>query len=57
VLLNVSGQFEMNDGESISLKYFSRDNLPKNLEKRAKALIETIGDYFWELDSSFSTSK
>jgi hypothetical protein len=47
----------MNDGESISLKYFSRDNLPKNLEKRAKALIDTIGDYFWKLDSSFSTSE
>ncbi|OAS85887.1 MULTISPECIES: NUDIX hydrolase [Metabacillus] len=55
--LDVSGKIEMNDGESISLEYFSRDNLPKNLEKRAKALIDTIGDYFWELDSSFSTSK
>lgn len=51
--INVSGKLEMNDGESIDLKYFNKDNLPEHIEKRAKALIESLGDKFWELDSSF----
>ncbi|MFC0472489.1 NUDIX hydrolase [Halalkalibacter kiskunsagensis] len=51
--IDVSGQLEMNDGESINLKYFGKDNLPVNLEKRAKALIDALGDAFWELDSTF----
>lgn len=52
--INVSGKLEMNDGESINLKYFNKENLPDNkIEKRAKALIESLGDKLWELDSSF----
>ncbi|KAB2336590.1 NUDIX hydrolase [Cytobacillus depressus] len=51
--INVSGKLEMNDGESIDLKYFSKDNLPENIEKRAKEILESLGDRFWELDSSF----
>ncbi|MDF2556319.1 MAG: Nudix hydrolase [Bacillales bacterium] len=50
---NVSGTLEMNDGESLNLKYFSKKNLPKNIEKRAKELIENLGDTLWGLDSSF----
>lgn len=50
---NVSGVLEMNDGESINLEYFNKDNLPANIEKRAKALLEEMGDRLWELESSF----
>ncbi|MGE6513438.1 NUDIX hydrolase [Lysinibacillus sphaericus] len=51
--INVSGMLEMNDGESLSLKYFSKNELPEKIEKRAKALIEKMGDQLWDLDSSF----
>ncbi|WP_099363377.1 NUDIX hydrolase [Fredinandcohnia onubensis] len=51
--LNVSGNLEMNDGESINLEFFNNDNLPTNIEKRAKALIDEIGERLWELESSF----
>lgn len=50
---NVSGNLEMNDGESINLEFFSKDNLPNNIEKRAKALIEEVGDCLWEQECSF----
>jgi ADP-ribose pyrophosphatase YjhB (NUDIX family) len=50
---NVSGTLEMNDGESLNLKYFSKTNLPDKIEKRAKELIESLGDKLWDLDSSF----
>lgn len=50
--IEVKGQLEMKDGESLNLQYFSRETLPENLEKRAKALIENIGDKFWDLESS-----
>lgn len=50
---NVSGTLEMNDGESLNLKYFNKDNLPDNIEKRAKELLENLGDKLWDLDSSF----
>ncbi|OCA84089.1 DNA mismatch repair protein MutT [Bacillus sp. FJAT-27225] len=53
--MDVRGRLEMNDGESIGLEYFSKDNLPGNIEKRAKALIETLGNKVWELESSFDT--
>ncbi|MDQ1144034.1 8-oxo-dGTP pyrophosphatase MutT (NUDIX family) [Bacillus sp. SORGH_AS 510] len=51
--IDVSGKLEMNDGESMNLKYFSKDNLPVNIEKRAKALLESLGDKLWDLGSSF----
>ncbi|WML41108.1 NUDIX hydrolase [Neobacillus sp. OS1-2] len=50
---NVCGTLEMNDGESLRLKYFSKDNLPDNIEKRANELIENLGHKLWNLDSSF----
>lgn len=53
---NVSGTLEMNDGESLNLEYFNKDNLPDNIEKRAKELIENLGDEFWDLDSSFAAN-
>jgi 8-oxo-dGTP pyrophosphatase MutT (NUDIX family) len=49
----VSGKLEMLDGESLNLKYFGKENLPNNLEKRAKALIDSLGDRLWILPSSF----
>ncbi|MFJ5763680.1 NUDIX hydrolase [Neobacillus sp. NPDC093182] len=51
--IDVGGKLQMNDGESMDLKYFSNENLPDNIEKRAKALIESLGDKFWDLDSSY----
>jgi len=51
--IKVSGKLEMNDGESINLEYFGKNNLPENLEKRAKALMNALGKVTWELDSSF----
>lgn len=51
--LDVSGQLEINDGESINLEYFDRNNFPESLEKRAKSLINALGEVIWELDSSF----
>ncbi|MFS0634920.1 NUDIX hydrolase [Mesobacillus foraminis] len=49
----VKGTLEMNDGESINLQYFSKETLPKDIEKRALALINHLGDQFWDLQSSF----
>lgn len=54
--VNVSGTLEMNDGESIDLQFFSKDTLPDNIEKRARALIENIGEKIWDLDHSFGDS-
>lgn len=51
---NTSGSLEMNDGESIDLQYFKKDNLPDKIEKRAKELIEQLGDKLWNLESSFA---
>lgn len=50
---NVSGRLEMNDGESINLKYFSKDMIPENVEKRAKELIEKLENKLWDLECSF----
>ncbi|WP_010281736.1 NUDIX hydrolase [Bacillus timonensis] len=50
---DVSGVLEMNDGESINLTFFNKDNLPTKVEKRAKALIDELGDCLWALESSF----
>ena len=38
---NYEGEFNINDGESKELKFFSLDNLPE-LESRAKAIIDKI---------------
>ena len=38
---NYSGELNINDGESIKLKFFSLDNLPE-LESRAKEIIDKI---------------
>ncbi|MEQ2529304.1 NUDIX domain-containing protein [Robertmurraya yapensis] len=54
--IDVSGKLEMKDGESLKLEYFSRENLPDNIEKRAKALIDSLGDKLWGLTPSFSKS-
>lgn len=51
--VDVTGKLEMSDGESIDLQYFSKDTLPDNIEKRAKALIENIGEEIWNLHHSF----
>ncbi|KKK36883.1 DNA mismatch repair protein MutT [Mesobacillus campisalis] len=51
--VDVAGKLEMNDGESLDLQYFSKDTLPVKIEKRAQALIDSIGNEFWELSSSF----
>ncbi|WEG14435.1 NUDIX hydrolase [Pullulanibacillus sp. KACC 23026] len=37
---DVSGEFAMNDGESLDLKYFSVNQLPSQLDERAKIIIE-----------------
>ena len=52
---NVKGALEMKDGESLQLSYFHKKNLPDQIEKRAKELLENTGGILWELDSSFST--
>ena len=52
---NVKGALEMKDGESLQLSYFHQKNLPDQIEKRAKELLENTGGILWELDSSFST--
>lgn len=36
----ISGELQMNDGESIELRYFSLLNLPSNIDGRAKMIIE-----------------
>lgn len=35
-----SGELAMNDGESLDLKYFSINELPSKIDKRAKIIIE-----------------
>ncbi|RHB50106.1 NUDIX hydrolase [Exiguobacterium sp. AM39-5BH] len=50
----VQGTLAMNDGESLDLQYFSRADLPPNIELRAQALIDQFGDALWQLESSFT---
>ena len=50
---NVNGTLRMNDGESLNLKYFNQENLPDNIEKRAKELVGNLGKKLWCLESSF----
>lgn len=49
----VQGTLAMNDGERLDLQYFSRADLPTDIESRAQALINQFGDTLWELESSF----
>jgi 8-oxo-dGTP pyrophosphatase MutT (NUDIX family) len=49
----VQGTLAMNDGESLDLQYFSRADLPTDIESRAQALIDQFGDALWQLESSF----
>ncbi|WP_080847854.1 NUDIX hydrolase [Cytobacillus gottheilii] len=49
----VTGELAINDGESLELKYFGKDHLPNEIEKRAWELINQLGDAFWELGDSF----
>lgn len=51
---NVSGVLEMKDGESLNLKYFSKCEIPDNIEKRTKVLLDNLGDMLWDLHSSFT---
>lgn len=51
---NVRGELGMLDGESLELTYFSINELPNQLEKRTKTLLENLGDKMWDLGSSFS---
>ncbi|WP_449536548.1 NUDIX hydrolase [Ferdinandcohnia sp. Marseille-Q9671] len=48
----VCGELEMTDGESLQLQFFSKENLPTNLEKRANAIIEEMGPRLWDLKGS-----
>lgn len=50
----VQGTLAMNDGESLDLQYFSRADLPSDIESRAQALINQFGDALWQLESSFT---
>lgn len=36
----ISGELQMNDGESIELRYFALPDIPSNLDERAKIIIE-----------------
>lgn len=54
--IDVTGKLEMNDGESVDLQYFDKDHLPNHIEKRASALIECLGEDFWNLEDSFLES-
>lgn len=49
----VSGTLRMDDGESLDLQFFGKDNFPCNVEKRAKQLFDSLKEKVWELDSSF----
>ncbi|MFJ6266592.1 NUDIX hydrolase [Lysinibacillus xylanilyticus] len=51
---NVSGVLEMKDGESLNLTYFSKNELPENLEKRTKTLLDNLENKLWDLESSFA---
>ena len=50
---NVSGALEMKDGESLSLTYFGKNELPNNMEKRTIALLNNLEGKIWGLESSF----
>ena len=49
----VHGALFMEDGESLALEYFSKENLPKKIEKRAQTLLDALGDRCFEREHSF----
>lgn len=51
---NVRGILEMKDDESLKLTYFSKNELPDQLEKRTKLLLNNLEDILWDFDSSFA---
>ena len=51
--VNAEGQLALNDGESLGLQFFGKDELPEKIEKRAKELLESLGETLWNLDCSF----
>jgi 8-oxo-dGTP pyrophosphatase MutT (NUDIX family) len=51
---NVRGILEMKDDESLKLTYFSKNELPDQLEKRTKLLLNNLEDTLWDLGSSFA---
>lgn len=44
----------MKDGESLNLTYFGKNELPDNIEKRTRAILENLEDKLWELRSPFA---
>lgn len=44
----------MLDGESLELTHFGINELPNQLEKRTKTLLDNLEDKMWDLGSSFS---
>ncbi|QSB09490.1 NUDIX hydrolase [Lysinibacillus fusiformis] len=51
---NVRGILEIKDDESLKLTYFSKNELPDQLEKRTKLLLNNLEDTLWDFDSSFA---
>ena len=51
--VNAEGQLALNDGESLGLQFFGKDELPEKIEKRAKELLESLGETLWKMDCSF----
>lgn len=51
---NVRGILEIKDDESLKLTYFSKNELPDQLEKRTKLLLNNLEDTLWDLGSSFA---
>ena len=49
----VHGALAMEDGESLALEYFSKENLPIKIEKRAQTLLDALGDRCFEREHSF----
>ncbi|MGE6492444.1 NUDIX hydrolase [Exiguobacterium sp. NPDC077395] len=49
----VHGELLMENGESLALEYFSKENLPKKIEKRAQTLLDVLGDRCFEREHSF----
>ncbi|MFT9816605.1 NUDIX hydrolase [Lysinibacillus sp. NPDC056185] len=56
VAKNVSGVLEKKDDESLNLTYFGENELPDNMEKRTKNLLENLEDKLWDLGSSFANN-
>ncbi|WP_342546873.1 NUDIX hydrolase [Lysinibacillus sp. FSL K6-4013] len=51
---NVRGILEIKDDESLKLTYFSKNELPDQLEKRTKLLLNNLEDTLWDFGSSFA---